>query len=136
MSERASAGQRTFGIGAVAKLTGLSDHTIRVWERRYSAVVAQRAGNGRRLYTEADVERLSLLKALTDSGLAIGRVANEPVDELRQRLESVNSLCAAPASGRVRIAVLGEFLPSELREADAPAGGRRTQAVHAFQALA
>ena len=32
-----------YGIGAVAKATGLTDHTIRVWERRYAAVVAQRA---------------------------------------------------------------------------------------------
>ena len=117
MSDKAPAGQRTFGIGAVAKLTGLSDHTIRVWERRYRAVVAQRAGNGRRLYTEADVERLSLLKALTDSGIAIGRVANEDVHELRERIDSVAALSASPAQACVRIAALGELLPNELREA-------------------
>ena len=43
------------GIGAVARLTGLSDHTIRAWERRYGAVVARRAANGRRVYTEGDI---------------------------------------------------------------------------------
>ena len=60
--------QHTYGIGAVARLTGLTDHTIRVWERRYGAVVAQRASNGRRLYDPADVEKLGLLKKLTDHG--------------------------------------------------------------------
>jgi DNA-binding transcriptional MerR regulator len=57
-----------YGIGAVAKLTGLTDHTIRVWERRYAAVVTTRAPNGRRQYTESDVEKLGLLKSLTDRG--------------------------------------------------------------------
>ena len=45
-------------------MTGLTDHTIRVWERRYSAVVAERADNGRRQYSEQDVEKLGLLKRL------------------------------------------------------------------------
>ena len=52
---------RLYGIGAVSRLTGLTDHTIRVWERRYSAVVTARAPNGRRQYTEADVQKLCLL---------------------------------------------------------------------------
>ncbi len=58
-----------YGIGAVAKLTGLSDHTIRVWERRYEAVVAGRSDSGRRVYRTADVEKLRLLKLLTDKGV-------------------------------------------------------------------
>ena len=59
-------GKDHYGIGAVARLTGLSDHTIRVWERRYGAVVAARSASGRRLYVPADVEKLRLLKLLTD----------------------------------------------------------------------
>ena len=53
MTTEKPAGQQRYGIGAVAKLTGLTDHTIRVWERRYAAVVAGRAANGRREYTAA-----------------------------------------------------------------------------------
>ena len=78
-----------YGIGAVARLTGLTDHTIRVWERRYSAVVTTRAPNGRRQYTEADVQKLGLLKLLTDRGISIGRIAGDSVDELRERADSV-----------------------------------------------
>ena len=70
---------RLYGIGAVARLTGLTDHTIRVWERRYAAVVTARAPNGRRQYTEADVHKLSLLKLLTEHGIAISRVAGDQV---------------------------------------------------------
>jgi DNA-binding transcriptional MerR regulator len=107
---------RLYGIGAVARLTGLTDHTIRVWERRYSAVVAARASNGRRQYTEADVHKLGLLKLLTDRGISISRVAADSVEELRERVESLNDLVAGAEARTLRVAVLGDFLPRQLLE--------------------
>ena len=115
MSEK-SADARLYGIGAVARLTGLTDHTIRVWERRYAAVVAARAANGRRQYTEADVEKLGLLKVLTDRGIGISRVAGDSIDELKQRVDSLRDLASGAEAPAVRIAVLGDFLPRQLRE--------------------
>lgn len=114
MPETPGSERQTFGIGAVAKLTGLSDHTIRVWERRYEAVVAQRAPNGRRVYTTADIERLNLLKMLTDRGLSIGRIAGESTDELRRRVESIAELTATPAPSRINVGILGDFLPAKI----------------------
>lgn len=102
-----------YGIGAVAKLTGLTDHAIRVWERRYGAVVAQRAPNGRRVYAPADVEKLGLLKRLSDRGLSIGQIANYSIDELRERAHSLNEIASAPTPDRIGVAILGEFLPSQ-----------------------
>ena len=116
MSRSASESRaQTYGIGAVAKLTGLSDHTIRVWERRYQAVVAQRSPNGRRVYTTADVEKLNLLKLLTDRGLSIGRIAGESREELRQRVESISELSVEPAPARIDVALLGDFLPVQIQ---------------------
>lgn len=106
--------EQTYGIGAVAKLTGLSDHTIRVWERRYQAVVARRSSNGRRVYTTADVEKLNLLKLLTDRGLSIGRIAGESRDELKNRIESMTELSATPAPSSINVAILGDFLPKKI----------------------
>lgn len=106
--------QRRFGIGAVAKLTGLTDHTIRVWERRYGAVVADRAANGRRMYSETDVEKLGLLKILTDHGIAISQVAGDDLDELRARVRQLQELPARQPAERIRLAVLGDFLAAEL----------------------
>ncbi|NNC64887.1 MAG: MerR family transcriptional regulator [Gammaproteobacteria bacterium] len=106
--------EQTYGIGAVAKLTGLSDHTIRVWERRYQAVVARRSPNGRRVYTTADVEKLNLLKLLTDRGLSIGRIAGESREELKSRVESITELSAAPAPSNINVAILGDFLPAKI----------------------
>ncbi len=105
--------EELYGIGAVAKLTGLTDHTIRVWERRYAAVVAQRASNGRRVYKPADVEKLGLLKRLTDQGLSIGQIADYSVDELRARAQSLNEMVSAPVPDHIGVAILGEFLPNQ-----------------------
>ena len=45
-----------YRVGMVSKMTGLSTHTLRMWEKRYAAVVPKRTEAGGRLYTDADVE--------------------------------------------------------------------------------
>ena len=112
MAAKAS-NKELYGIGAVAKLTGLTDHTIRVWERRYAAVVARRAPNGRRIYDPADVEKLGLLKRLTDQGLSIGQIAGDSIGELRERAQSLSEFVSAPAPDHIRVAILGDFLPNQ-----------------------
>jgi DNA-binding transcriptional MerR regulator/methylmalonyl-CoA mutase cobalamin-binding subunit len=71
-----------YPIRAVSKLTGISIDTLRAWERRYQAVTPQR-DESRRLYTEADVQRLNLLNAAVEKGHAIGRLAALSNEELR-----------------------------------------------------
>ena len=70
-------------IQAVARQTGLSAHVIRIWEKRYGAVAPERTGTNRRLYSDAQVERLALLRQITQSGQSIGVVARLPVERLR-----------------------------------------------------
>lgn len=113
MTVKTGKDEHRYGIGAVAKLTGLTDHTIRVWERRYEAVVAQRAPNGRRIYDRADVQRLGLLKRLTDQGLSISQIATDSIDQLRARAESLNDIVTAPMPNHIGVAVLGDYLPSQ-----------------------
>lgn len=103
-----------YGIGAVARMTGLSDHTIRVWERRYEAVVAERATNGRRVYGPADVEKLGLLKTLTDQGIAIGQIAADSLEALRERVRSLGDIVQNRVPDRINVAVLGEFLQGQV----------------------
>jgi MerR family transcriptional regulator, light-induced transcriptional regulator len=71
-----------FRIHAVAKATGVSEHALRVWERRYGSFASSRSEGGYRLYTDEDVERIRLIKSLLDSGHAIGEVAALSPDEL------------------------------------------------------
>jgi MerR family transcriptional regulator, light-induced transcriptional regulator len=63
-------------IGVVAERTGLTPEVIRVWERRYGAVRPERTPAGQRLYTDADVERLRLLRRATQGGRSISSVAS------------------------------------------------------------
>jgi DNA-binding transcriptional MerR regulator/methylmalonyl-CoA mutase cobalamin-binding subunit len=71
-------------IGVVAERTGLSPDLLRVWERRYRAVEPSRASDGQRLYSDADVERLRLLRLATLAGRSIRQVARLGTEELTQ----------------------------------------------------
>lgn len=69
-------------IRVVARQTGLSTHLIRMWERRYGAVIPERTDTGRRVYSDEDIERLSLLRQATLAGESIGQIANFSRDDL------------------------------------------------------
>ncbi len=69
---------------AVAQRTGLTSHVIRVWEKRYGAVKPTRTGTNRRLYSDEELERLTLLRDVTRGGHSISAVARLPVEKLRQ----------------------------------------------------
>lgn len=62
-------------IQVVSRRTGLSNDVIRVWERRYEVVSPERQQTGRRLYSDADIERLQLLQRATSAGRRISEVA-------------------------------------------------------------
>ena len=62
-------------IAVVAKRTGLSQDVLRVWERRYQAVRPTRSPNGLRAYSDADIQRLTLLGRATSAGRSIGQIA-------------------------------------------------------------
>ena len=71
-------------IRFAARKSGLTPHVIRVWERRYDAVSPNRTDTNRRLYTESEIERLGLLRDVTQAGHSIGQVARLPLEKLRQ----------------------------------------------------
>ena len=70
-------------IKAVSKMTGLSPHLIRIWERRYGAVAPERTGTNRRLYSDAEIERLHILRLATAAGHSIGNIAKLPLIRLK-----------------------------------------------------
>lgn len=70
-------------IQVVAKRTGLSADVLRVWEKRYQVVEPGRSSGGHRLYSDVDVERLSLLNRAISAGRRISRVAGLPIEDLK-----------------------------------------------------
>lgn len=69
-------------IKTVAKLSGLQSIVIRTWENRYNAVEPARTNSNHRLYSDEDIDKLTLLKRLTDRGFKIGNIASLPIKEL------------------------------------------------------
>jgi MerR family transcriptional regulator, light-induced transcriptional regulator len=93
-------GSRAFHpIGVVARRTGLSLHVLRAWERRYGVVEPVRTAGGQRLYSDADIGRLRLLRAVTEAGHNISRVAALPSPEL-ERLVAAEAAEAATQPAR------------------------------------
>ncbi|HXH32391.1 MAG TPA: MerR family transcriptional regulator [Bacteriovoracaceae bacterium] len=73
-----------FNIQVASQLSGVASATIRAWEKRYNAVVPDRAENKHRLYSEKDIEKLALLCKLTEFGQSIGKIAHLGLEELKQ----------------------------------------------------
>ena len=65
----------SFTIKDLENLSGIKAHTLRIWEQRYQAVKPTTAVSGHRLYSPADVQRVLLLRQLTQRGHAIGSIA-------------------------------------------------------------
>ncbi|GMV16468.1 MAG: MerR family transcriptional regulator [Polyangiaceae bacterium] len=84
-------------IGAVARLTGISTHALRVWERRYGTLKPQRSDGGDRLYSDGDVQRLRMIKRLLGLGHGIGDVARLPAPELAKLLSLHDEPKSEPA---------------------------------------
>lgn len=110
----------TFGIGAVARMTGIPMDTLRVWERRYNTVTPRRSPENRRYYTREDVARLVLIKQLVDGGHAIGSVAQLPDEALRNRLQTHADMKgdiptrSVESEQKIRVLVYGDFLAFSL----------------------
>jgi DNA-binding transcriptional MerR regulator/methylmalonyl-CoA mutase cobalamin-binding subunit len=105
-----------YPIRAVSRLTGIGIDTLRAWERRHGAVTPVRDDRGR-LYTDADVARLRLLRGAVEHGHSIGRIAALDAAQLRELAAP-----PAPVSHRVRQAPVDTAtLNSALRAYDAAA---------------
>jgi DNA-binding transcriptional MerR regulator/methylmalonyl-CoA mutase cobalamin-binding subunit len=81
---------KKFSMKAASRMTGLTPHAIRAWERRYRAVTPGRDSNNRRFYSESDIERLALLQRATGAGHPISQVAGYSKDELRELVDAMN----------------------------------------------
>lgn len=79
-----------YRIHRFSKLTGLTPHVIRAWERRYHLVQPVRGPNRYRLYSDEDVQLFRYLKAEIDRGASIGELADLGRSVLLARAMSVS----------------------------------------------
>ena len=86
MNKKAAIVQAGYSMAAVVQMTGITDHSLRAWERRYAAITPDRTPGGTRKYREFHVVRLRLLSQLVQNGHKIGDLAALPDTQLRRLL--------------------------------------------------
>ena len=107
-------------IKVVVRRTGLSAHVIRVWEKRYQAVVPARTETNRRVYSDEDIARLQWLQQAVQAGQSIGRIAHLSTPELMKLVRAEQAaapLTQVPTDGedeKKDTADPGEFLSQAL----------------------
>lgn len=64
-----------FRIGELSRRTGLSEHVLRAWERRYGVLRPERSSGGFRLYSPADERRVRQMQDALGRGLSPAEAA-------------------------------------------------------------
>ena len=70
-----------YSIAAVSKLTGVSCHALRIWERRYGYPVPRRSPSGHRRYGADQVEALRVIAHHMQGGRSVGDLIAETLAE-------------------------------------------------------
>jgi DNA-binding transcriptional MerR regulator len=102
-------------IGELSRRTGVSETTLRAWERRYALLRPDRSEGGFRLYADDDLERVRTMQEHLERGVSASEAArlalDEPetsraapteglADELAAALESLDDVAAQAAVDR------------------------------------
>jgi MerR family transcriptional regulator, light-induced transcriptional regulator len=87
-----------YRIGTLARLTGITTHALRVWERRYGALAPARTPGGARLYGDDDVKRLRVVKKLLERGYTISAIATLDIAALERLLPAEEPSLVAPVA--------------------------------------
>ncbi|HET9311167.1 MAG TPA: helix-turn-helix transcriptional regulator [Actinomycetota bacterium] len=96
--ERAVDERAVFIISVAAELAGVHPQTLRIYERKGLVRPKRTSGNTRR-YSQADVDRLLEIQALTEEGVNLAGVKRimelrAEIGRLRRQLEDVTSQLA------------------------------------------
>jgi DNA-binding transcriptional MerR regulator/methylmalonyl-CoA mutase cobalamin-binding subunit len=109
-----------YPIRAVSRLTGIGIDTLRAWERRHGAVTPIRDDRGR-MYSDADIARLRLLRGAVEHGHTIGRLAGLTDRELRHLAAPGGASPLSGATPTRRTTVDTAALTAALQKYDATA---------------
>lgn len=64
-------------IKKASELTGVPEHTLRAWERRYQVIAPTRTASGYRVYDESSLTRIQLMQSLVQAGWPARQAAAE-----------------------------------------------------------
>lgn len=107
-----------YSIAAVSKLTGVSCHALRVWERRYGFPEPLRSASGHRRYGADQVRMLRRVAELVRAGHPIGELI-EKVQAGSIRIEDEPSPGIVAEAGSPSAELVGHLLAGDIGAADA-----------------
>lgn len=105
----ASKGAR-YSIRVTSRLTAIELDTLRMWERRYGFPRPTRTDGGSRVYSEADVEALKLIRRALEQGYRPGEIVGKPAEELADLVRVTSQAPARTSTASPTIASLVEAL--------------------------
>ncbi len=112
-SDAAAPGEARYSIRVTSRLTAIELDTLRMWERRYGFPRPRRTSGGSRVYTEADVEALKLIRRAMEQGYRPGEVVGKSRAEL---LELILVTSAAPVGKATTAPTLATMLAAVRRD--------------------
>lgn len=92
VSDHSSPQDAIWSISAVSQMTHLTQHTLRVWERRFGFPVPVRLPSGHRRFTQEQVEHLQLIAKALRSGHRAGDIVPLPLGKLKEVLSIRDNL--------------------------------------------
>ena len=114
VTELSIAAKPQYPVRLAAQRSGVTPHLLRAWERRYRVVSPTRSEGGQRLYSDLDVDRLRLLRQLTEQGHGIGQLAKLALPELERMAQEE----PAASFNRGSVERVGEFRSAAIRAAE------------------
>jgi DNA-binding transcriptional MerR regulator len=91
LSRGLDVGQPIYNIGAVVRMTGIPEATLRAWERRYGFPRLARTSGHHRLYSESQVRRLQYWRDQVP-GTFLGATLREGVEALDRLMRDATLL--------------------------------------------
>lgn len=79
----------TYTVSQIEALTGITQHMLRIWERRYDFVKAQRTSTNIRYYTDEELKTLINTGILIRNKYRISKIAAMTKEEMHERVAEI-----------------------------------------------
>lgn len=102
--------ESNISIGELAEQTGISPHTLRIWEKRYGFPKAERLPSGHRRYPRREVPRLRAVNRALEAGFRVSKIVDKNLEDLEKLLSLDRASASVPGTSGEK----GQTLPAHL----------------------
>ena len=111
-------GRTAYSIAAVSKLTGVSCHALRIWERRYAFPIPRRSESGHRRYDAGQVEAILAITRRLGDGAGLAELIAQHRGGLAE-LPSEQTLAAQDEAAWAGASLAGRLIAGDFAGAEA-----------------